>query len=103
MESAVCSDTTPSPVDLRAYQAIIGSLLYCATHTRPDIALAVGHLSRAMSRPTPPLYAAALRVVCYLHRHRDIGLAYTPTDARLAEMTDSDWATKHSTSGFMFT
>ena len=54
-------------------------MLYLVTQTRSDVAFAVGLLSHAVSRPMPPLYAAALRVVCYLHRHRDIGLAYTPT------------------------
>ena len=54
--------------ELRAYQAmyIAGSLLYCATHTRPDVAYAAGMLCRAMSRPTPALYKSALRVLYYI-------------------------------------
>ena len=65
------------PVLLQKYQRIVGALLYCATNTRPDIAYTVGQLSRAMGRPTPDLYdSAALRVVYYLHRTRDIGLRY---------------------------
>ena len=102
VESAVQADDTPVPDDLRSYQSIVGALLYASTHTRPDIALAVSLLSRAMSRPTPQLYAAALRVVCYLHRHRDIGLRYTPTTQPLRGYSDSDWATRHSTFGFVF-
>ena len=56
----------PSPDDVKRFQAIMGSLLYCATHTRPGVAYAVGLLCRAMSRPTPELFAAAQRVLYYL-------------------------------------
>ena len=55
-----------------------------------------------MSRPTPELYSAAERVLCYLYCHRRIGLRYTPTDQRLYGMSDSDWATRHSTFGYVF-
>ena len=51
---------------LKDYQSLIGSLLYCAVNTRPDVAFAVGLLCRAMGRPIPELYEAALRVLFYL-------------------------------------
>jgi hypothetical protein len=41
-------------------------------------------------------------VLYYLHHHRDLGLRYSPDQARLSGMTDSDWAVKHSTTGFVF-
>ena len=50
----------PYPALLRKYQAIVGSLLYCATQTRPDVAFAVGYLGRALGKPTPELYSIAL-------------------------------------------
>ena len=102
VEQAIVDNETPTPESLRRYQSIIGSLLYCSTHTRPDVAYAVGLLSRAMSRPTVALHAAAVRVVYYLHRHRDLGLRYSPSDAPLKGYSDSDWATRHSTSGSVF-
>ena len=73
---ALESEETPTSQAIRDFQVILGSLLYCATHTRPDVAYAVGMLCRAMSRPTPALHAAALRVLFYLYRHHDIGLRY---------------------------
>ena len=87
---------------LRRYQSLVGSLLYAATNTRPDIAYAVGMLCRAMGKPTPELFEAALRVVAYLSHHRYIGLRYECDQKPLAGMSDADWAVRHSTSGHVF-
>ena len=43
--------------------------------------------------------AAALRVLGYLDRTKDIGLRYEASDVELYGMSDSDWGVKHSTSG----
>jgi len=59
-------------------------------------------LCRAMSRPTPELFVAAQRVLAYLIRNRDVGLRYAASERPLFGMTDSDWATRHSTSGWVF-
>ena len=91
-----------SPEAVKAYQGLVGALLYAAINTRPDVAYAVGMLCRAMAKPTPELQAAALRVLGYLYRTRELGLRYEANRAPLAGMTDSDWAVKHSTSGFVF-
>ena len=40
-------------------------------------------LCRAMAKPTPELLSAALRVLCYLSRTRDVGLRYTPDQGAL--------------------
>ena len=87
---------------LKDYQSLIGSLLYCAVNTRPDVAFAVGYLCRAMGRPTPELYSAALRVLFYLHHHRHVGLRYEADSRELTGQSDSDWAVKHSTTGYIF-
>ena len=100
---AVCVTDPIDPSLLGRYQSLVGSLLYAATNTRPDIAYAVGMLCRAMARPSPDLMDAALRVVAYLHHHRHIGLRYDCSDSPLAGMADADWAVRHSTSGYVFT
>jgi hypothetical protein len=41
-------------------------LLYCSTMTRPDIALAVGLLTRVQAWPSPDLLKRAERVAIYL-------------------------------------
>ena len=82
------SCTEPPNVDLlRRYQSLVGSLLYAATNTRPDIAYAVGMLCRAMGKPTPDLFEAALRVVAYLHHHRHVGLRYECDQRPLSGMS----------------
>jgi hypothetical protein len=53
------------PVD-NEYAAIVGSLLYLATKTRPDIAHAVGVLSRFMTCAKVPHLKAAKNVLKYL-------------------------------------
>ena len=93
----------PDPAVLKRYQSIVGAINYTATHTRCDVALAVGLLSRAMHCPTPPLLLAAERVLGYLHRTRHLGLFYEAEQCPMSGMSDSDWAVKHSTSGFVFT
>ena len=59
-------------------------------------------LCRAMSKPTPELLVAAQRVLHYLYRTKDIGLRYEASVRPLHGYSDSDWAVKHSTSGFVF-
>ena len=55
-----------------------------------------------MAKPSPDLLADAERVLEYLYRTRSIGLRYTKSASRLAGYSDSDWAVKHSTSGWVF-
>eukprot|EP00965_Chrysotila_dentata_P135259 4472436-Pleurochrysis_carterae.AAC.1 len=91
------------PADLlSSYQSLVGALLYCSTQTRPDVAFAVGMLCRAMSCPTPELLEAARRVLMYLSHHRSIGLRFERSQTSIQGFSDSDWATKHFTSGYVF-
>eukprot|EP00965_Chrysotila_dentata_P026205 868996-Pleurochrysis_carterae.AAC.1 len=56
-----------------------------------------------MSCPTADMMVAAKRVLCYLSHHRSVGLRYACADALpLAGFSDSDWATRRSTSGHVF-
>jgi hypothetical protein len=50
-------------VDPTQYQAIVGSLMYAALGTRPDIIYAVAALSRYISRPLTVHLTAAKRVL----------------------------------------
>ena len=99
---ALVLDDARDPEAIRAYQSLVGALLYASTNTRPDIAYAVGMLCRAMVKPTPELQSAALRVLGYLYRTKHLGLRYRADSQPARGYSDSDWAVKHSTSGFVF-
>ena len=88
---------------LRDDQSLCGALLYCAVNTRPDVAFAVGMLCRAMGKPTATLYHQALRVLYYLNHHQEAGLHYSASEYEMSGMSDSDWAVRHSTTGYVFT
>eukprot|EP00965_Chrysotila_dentata_P076379 2522719-Pleurochrysis_carterae.AAC.2 len=56
-----------------------------------------------MSCPTDELLAAAQRVLMYLSHHRSVGLRFSCcAPGNVAGYSDSDWATRHSTSGYVF-
>ena len=56
----------------------------------------------AAARPTPELLADAERVLLYLYHSRDLGLCFQADRKQASGMTDSDWAIRHSTSGWVF-
>eukprot|EP00965_Chrysotila_dentata_P064648 2143540-Pleurochrysis_carterae.AAC.1 len=56
-----------------------------------------------MNCPTQPLYDATLRVLSYLYLHQHIGLRYELCQRGIQGHSDSDWATRHSTTGWVFT
>ncbi|KAK2977244.1 hypothetical protein RJ640_005506 [Escallonia rubra] len=57
------------------YRQLIGSLIYL-TLTRPDIAQAVGMISRFMQAPKKPHLEAARRILKYLQGTIDFGIMY---------------------------
>ena len=91
------------------YRALVGSLLYCAVATRPDIALAVSRISHVMSKPGPTHYRRALHVLRYLKGTVDLGIKYGGGSGPRNVLTaycDADYAgcvdSRRSTSGFVF-
>ena len=91
------------------YSELVGSLLYLSNTVRPDIAAAVGQLSRFLSDPKEHHWHAAVRVLRYLKGTMDLGISYNGCAERqnvLYGYADSDWGgckdTKRSTSGYVF-
>ena len=88
------------------YCQLIGSLLYLANTTRPDIAQAVGVLSRYRVTPTTAHMEGALRVLRYLKDTRDFALRLGGSTTPLEGFVDADYAgdldTRASTTGFLF-
>lgn len=59
--------------DVTTYQTLTGGLLYL-THTRPDIAYGVQHLSQFLYRPKKSHYEAALRILRYIKKDPGQGI-----------------------------
>lgn len=93
------------PAEHKTYQEIVGSQLYLATCTRPDISLVVGRLSRFMSAPTAAHLALAKRELRYLEDTATLALTYGER-APVTGYHDSDYAgdvdTRRSTTGYIF-
>ena len=69
-----------SRADVQLYQVKVGSLLYAAVITRPDIAFVVSRLARFNSNLSPLHHKAVDRVLCYLQRTRSLALQYGGAD-----------------------
>jgi hypothetical protein len=76
------------------YLELVGSLQYLATTTRPDIAQAVGVLSRFRGQPTTSHWNGAIRVLRYLNCTKEMGITYTNSgdDELVGYVDDADFA-----------
>lgn len=93
-------------VDATEYRSVIGSLRYLV-NTRPDIAHAVGVVSRHMEAPGKEHWAAVKQILRYIRGTQDFGCRYVHGGAaRLVGFSDSDHAgdinDRKSTTGFVF-
>jgi hypothetical protein len=89
------------------YAKLVGSLLYLANRTRPDIAQSVGVLSRYMSCATIKHWRLKKSVLSYLARTIDVGLEYGSKPLGLEGFCDANHAgdvvSRRSTTGYVFT
>ena len=93
------------------YQNLIGTLMYAMLATRPDIAFAVGALSKFSSNPGYAHWDQAVHTLWYLVGTKDYGLFFdgnslNDLSSLILGYTDSDWAgnidTRRSTGGYVF-
>lgn len=88
------------------YLELVGSLLYLAACTRPDIAQAVGALSRYMQHPTEQHWNAAKNVLRYLSGTPEVGIVFKQGGGSLVGYCDASYAddldTRRSTTGYVF-
>jgi len=100
-EIAEWADKTP-------YRSLVGSLMYFAVASRPDISYAVGRLSSFLDCYRPEHWEAAIRVLRYLKGTRSHALILGGRNAlTLSGFSDSDYAncidTSRSIGGYCFT
>ena len=90
-----------------SYQSMVGSLLYAAIATRPDISQAVGVASKFCSKPTEAHLTAVKRILRYLKGTLNLAIRYQKSENNpLIGYSDADWAgdldDRHSTTGNLF-
>ncbi|RMZ79296.1 hypothetical protein DV736_g6685, partial [Chaetothyriales sp. CBS 134916] len=91
------------------YQRKIGSIMYAAVITRPDVAQAAAKLARFLTNPSSAHMEAANRCIQYLYRTRELGIRYDgeQTDGELAVYTDASFADdttdRKSSQGYLMT
>ena len=99
-------DGCSKKVDSLRYQSMVGSLLHAARATRPDIAQAVGVVSRFNAEPTEAHLTAVKRIFWYLKGTVNLSLQYQARGGALIGYADSDWASdldnRLSTTGNVF-
>jgi hypothetical protein len=74
------------------YQEVIGSLMYAATSTRPDISYAVTFLLQFLVNPSEAHLNAAYRIIRYLNGTRTYHITYGTTNTGFYGYSDADWA-----------
>ena len=113
--------TVASPVDMSSrlvssnadtkisapFREAVGALMHLTTATRPDIAYAVGYVSRFMENPQEDHWIAVKRIFRYLQGTKTHGICYKTSDKiNFRGYSDADWAgdlaDRKSTSGYVF-
>ena len=93
------------------YASVVGSFMYVMVCTRPDIAHAVGVLSRYMSKPGKEHWTTVKRVFRYLRGTTDFAICYQgrpglKREINIQGFANVDWAgdldRRRSTSGYVF-
>ena len=79
----------PDKQAVKAYQQLVGSLMYVACATRPDIAYAVNTCAQFMSNPGPRHEEAAKHILRYLKGTKDVGITYSKQDEKALRPTNS--------------
>lgn len=104
----ICPQTEEAKKEMEKipYMEAIGSLLYAAQNTRPDISFAVNLLSRFSQNPGKAHWLAVKRVMRYLKGTVNKGIVFQKSAQSLVGYCDADWAgdldQRRSTSGYVF-
>lgn len=117
-EDSPKDDDEKKEMETVPYKELIGSLLYIANCTRPDIAHSVYQLCRFTSNPGRNHWMAAKRVLRYLRGTKNLALTYTAAKdgdqmtgyagaaQQIIGYSDASWASdtenRKSTTGYFF-
>ena len=90
------------------YRSAVGSVMFLMTYTRPDIAFAVGQVSKFLDCPGNAHWIAVKRILRYLVGTTDLNLQLGGSLPKIINgYCDADWGgdrdDRKSTSGYIFT
>ena len=111
MHQLVANGDIANHATTHLYQRKIGSALYPAVITRPDIAFTAAKLSSFLSNPSPDHMAAANRCIQYLYGTRHLAIMFdglkNTEEKAFKVYTDSSFADdaqdRKSTQGYLLT
>lgn len=87
-----CDKAECVKIEAEEYQSMVGSLMYLAISTRPDIAHSVSKLSQFNVAPHAKHLVAIKHLLRYLNATMDLKIVYAATEAkRLSVYVDADW------------
>lgn len=88
------------------YQKLIGSLMYLAVLTRPDLSFCLSYLSQFNNCYNETHFSYAKRILKYLKKTKHYCLIYHKDNVELTGFVDADWASdsldRKSYTGFCF-
>lgn len=88
------------------YSSLVGSLLWIAQCSRPDVAFPVNRLSQFLQKPDQSHWEAAIRVLSYLNGTKSLKLYLGGDLESVNAFSDADWAEdrheRKSTTGYVF-
>lgn len=101
------TNATEASMGRYPYQELIGSLMYLAVCTRPDVSFVVSSLSQFNTCYSDEHWTAAKRVLRYLKGTASLGIHFSNKLSDLQGFADADWGScsedRRSYSGFVFT
>jgi hypothetical protein len=83
------ASTSPYLYDTTLYRSALMSVMYVATHTRPDVLYATTTLAKHSQAPRQTHLDALHRLIRYLLSTSDLGLTLAPTSMQLYAMADA--------------
>ncbi|CAI7881259.1 unnamed protein product [Closterium sp. NIES-53] len=72
----------------RRFHSLVGSLMYAAVNTRPNVSFATGQLARVVQCPNEEQVAAGMRVAKYLGQTATVGLQFSAAAQRRQKGAD---------------
>ncbi|KAE9346991.1 hypothetical protein PF008_g8013 [Phytophthora fragariae] len=76
----------------KPFRQVVGSLLYLARVSRPDLSFTVNQLARHCATPGKEAWTAPKYALRYLRKTKHIELVLRPIEDGMRVATDADWA-----------